>query len=118
MKERLVVSKTQLEEEYGCKLPINRGNHKLAALTRTLIPELKKKAVTKYDKYRDVLLEEIKTKGEITTRELYNKTYANELSYRRFSEIIKRMIREGLLDRTVISKGRHGTESILRIRTH
>ena len=118
MKERLVVSKTQLEEEYGCKLPINRGNHKLAALTRTLIPELKRKAVTKYDKYRDVLLEEIKTKGEITTRELYNRTYANELSYRRFSEIIKRMIAEGLLERKVISKGRQGTESILRVRTH
>ena len=118
MKERLVVSKTQLEEEYGCKLPINRGNHKLAALTRTLIPELKRRARSRYENYRDVLLKEIKTKGEITTRELYNRTYANELSYRRFSEIIKRMVAEGLLDRKVISKGRQGTESILRIRTH
>ena len=117
MRGRLVVSKTQLEEEYGCKLPISTGNHKVAELTHTLIPELKRKAVLRYDKYRDVLLEEIKTKGEITTRELYNRTYANELSYRRFSEIIKRMVAEGLVDRRVISKGRHGTESVLRVRT-
>jgi len=118
MKGRLVVSKTQLEEEYGCKLPISTGNHKVATLTRTLIPELKRKAVLRYDKYKNTLLKEIKAKGEITTRELYNRTYANELSYRRFSEIIKRMVAEGLLDRKVISKGRQGTESILRIRTH
>ena len=50
MKGRLVVSKTQLEEEYGCKLPISTGNHKVATLTRTLIPELKRKAVLRYDK--------------------------------------------------------------------
>ena len=118
MKGRLVVSKTQLEEDYGCKLPITTGNHKVATLTRTLIPKLRRNAVTRYDKYREVLLKEIKTKGEITTRELYNRTYANKLTYRRFSEIIKRMVAEGLVERKVMSKGRQGTESILRIRTH
>ncbi|RLG35364.1 hypothetical protein DRN97_00195 [Methanosarcinales archaeon] len=117
MRERLVVSKTQLEEEYGCKLPISTGNHKVATLTRTLIPELKRKAVLRYDKYKEVLLKEIKAKGEIATRELYNRTFANELSYRRFSEIIKRMVAEGLVDRKVISKGRQGRESIVRART-
>jgi len=118
MKGRLVVSKTQLEEEYGCKLPISTGNHKVATLTRTLIPELKRRARSRYENYRDVLLKEIKTKGEITTRELYNRTYANELSCRRFRQIIARMVSEGLVDRKVISKGKYGTESILRIRTH
>jgi len=117
MKGRLVVSKTQLEEEYGCKLPISTGNHKVATLTRTLIPELKRRARSRYEKYRDVLLKEIKTKGEITTSELYSRTYANELTYRRFSEIVKRMVAEGLVDRRVISKGRYGTESVLRVRT-
>jgi len=117
MRGRLVVSKTELEEEYGCTLPISIGNHKVAELTHTLIPELKRKAVLRYDKYKEVLLEEIKAKGEITTRELYNRTFANELSYRRFGEIIKRMIAEGLVDRKVISKGRQGRESIVRART-
>ena len=118
MKERLVVSKKQLEEAYGCKLPITTGNHKVATLTNTLIPKLRRNAITRYDKYRDVLLREIKAKGEITTKELYNRTYANKLTYRRFNEIIKRMIREGLVDRKVISKGKYGSESVLRLRTH
>ena len=118
MKGRLVVSKKQLEKAYSCKLPITTGNHKVATLTNTLIPKLRRNAVTKYDKYREVLLKEIKAKGEMTTKELYSRTYANELTYRRFSEIVKRMVAEGLLDRKVISRGKYGTESILRIRTH